>query len=344
MPIEKSFFVNLVFMSLLLKALDTRLLNCAHFPLIVTRPKMSASEMPDGVTLIRRKISGSRVIVKNRREYGNVRDYIARWPEAGLDEWGHHRLIYVLGGRIDYQVGRYGVQCGEGFCLVIPAGTPQPDGKILPYHAQGDFCELLQVIAFPRAVQGFMVRAQDGNVEHKENYLFENGSLAVLFHLLMEELVGDRKNSASIGQGLLSALWLAMHREAEEGRWITPGPIGRPQEVIGNEEEFEAQLLRYLRAQLMNQSLDLQSTARALYLSRAQFVRRIRQETGKTFVQYLTDYRIGEARALLQDSHWTVSAIAGFLGFKSSTYFQAVFRKATGQTPSQYRESTRKTS
>ncbi len=329
-------------MSLLLKALDTQLVNCTQFPLIITRPKMNTSELPTGATLTRRRISGSRVIVKNRREYSNVRDYIARWPEAGLEEWGHHRLIYVLSGRIDYQLGRYGVQCGGGFCLIIPAGTPQPDGKILPYHAKGGFCELLQVIAFPRAVQAFMVRAEDGKVEHKENYLFENGSLAILFHLLMEELVGDRKNSASIGQGLLSALWLAMHREVEEGCWITPGPSGRPREAIGSGEEFETQLVRYLQTQLMNPSLDLQTAARALYLSRTQFVRKMRRETGKTFIQFLTDYRVSEAKALLQDSNWTITAIAGFLGFKSPTYFQAVFRKATGQTPGQYRESSRK--
>jgi AraC-like DNA-binding protein len=68
----------------------------------------------------------------------------------------------------------------------------------------------------------------------------------------------------------------------------------------------------------------------------------MRQETGKTFVQFLTDYRIAEAKVLLGDSDWTVTTIAGFLGFKSNNYFQTVFRRATGKTPGQYRTDIRK--
>ncbi len=333
-------------MSLLLKALSAKLLNQTHPQFIVARPKMSASEMPDGVTLTRRRIVGERVIVKDRREYGNVRSYIAHWPAAGLHEWEHHKLVYVLAGRIDFQVGRYAVQGGEGHYLVIPPGMPQPDGKLSPYHAKNSFCELLNVISHPHAVQCFIIRTQFGQsyVEPLENYLFENGDLATLFHLLMEELVGGQQNFNSIGSALLSAFWLALQREVEVERYINPGPIGRPQEIVGDKGGFESQLLRYVQAHLTNPSLKLETVARSLYLSRAQFVRRMRSETGKTFVEYLTDYRISEAKVLLQDSNWTVSTIAGFLGFRSSTYFQAVFRKATGHTPSQYRTLNRKKS
>ena len=345
-PIEKTFCVNLTAMSLLLKALSPKLLNQTRPQFIVARSKMSAAEMPDGVTLTRRKIIGERVIVKDRREYGNVRSYIARWPEAGLHEWEHYKLVYVLAGRIDFQVGRYGVQCGEGYYLIIPPGMPQPDGKLLPYHARDSFCELLNVISHPHAVQCFITRAQPGQsyVEPLENYLFENGNLAALFHLLMEELVGGQNNFNNIGSALLSAFWLALQREVEAERYINPGPIGRPQEIVADKVGFESQLLRYIQAHITDQSLNLETVARSLYLSRAQFVRRMRSETGKTFIEYLTDYRIREAKVLLQDSNWTVSTIAGFLGFRSSTYFQAVFRKATGHTPSQYRRLNRKKS
>jgi two-component system response regulator YesN len=82
--------------------------------------------------------------------------------------------------------------------------------------------------------------------------------------------------------------------------------------------------------------------ARAMYLSRAQFARRMRQETGKSFVEFLNDYRMEEAKVLLQDSDWTVRVIAGFLGFQSSTYFQTVFRRSCGLSPSQYRAKTKK--
>lgn len=330
-------------MSLLLKALRTKLIDDAQRPFILAQPKMAASRMPAGVTLTRCGIAGPRVIVKNRREYGNVRTYIAKWPEAGLQEWEHHKLVYVLAGRIDFQVGHYAVQCGEGNYLIIPPGMPQSDGVSLPYHARDCSCEILNVISHPHAVQCFISRAQPGQprVENQENLLFVNNDLAVLFDLFMRELVSAQKNSERIGSGLLSAFWLALQREIEAERYTNPGPLVRPQESADEGQGFEAQLLHYIQSHL-NQPLNLETVARHFYLSRPQFVRHMRRDTGKTFVQFLTDYRIREAKALLQDSQWTVSTIAGFLGFKTPTYFQAVFRKETGQTPSEYRQSRQK--
>ena len=78
-----------------------------------------------------------------------------------------------------------------------------------------------------------------------------------------------------------------------------------------------------------------------MHLSRTQFVRRMREETGQTFVEFLTDYRIKEAKTLLRESDWTISAIAGFLGFKTPSYFRTVFLRQTGQTASAYRIQNR---
>lgn len=121
---------------------------------IVARAKMSAAQMPDGVTLTRRKIVGPRVIVKDRRLYGNVRRLTAEWPEANMQESGYYKMVYVLAGRIDFHVGNYGVQCGEGFYLLLPPGLPRANA---PYNAPGYFCKILSMVLYPHAVQCFFL-------------------------------------------------------------------------------------------------------------------------------------------------------------------------------------------
>jgi AraC-like DNA-binding protein len=331
-------------MSLLADALKNKLIPWSRQDLserfIVAREKMSAAQMPDGVTLARRKIVGPRVVVKDRRYYGNTRGLKAHWPEAKLGQWDHYKMVCVLGGKIDFQIGRYAVQCGEGIFLITPPGTIEPIGA---YNAKNFICDALTIVLHPHAIQCFIYHHEDAQIEPlcQGNYLFKNEDLALLFDLFMRELLSERNGSTAIASDLLVTFWDVLLRDVQEELYINPGPRGRPVTAPKNRGDFEAELLRYIQSHL-GQPLTLENTARGLYLSRTQFVRNMRQETGRTFVQFLTDYRIAEAKALLRDSDWTVSAIAGFLGFNSATYFQILFRQQTGQTPSQYRKNSRR--
>lgn len=333
-------------MSLLDKFLCARMTYGVQPQFITARARMSAGQMPEGVRLTRRKIAGSRVIVKNRRGYGNVRNLMATYPDAGLEEWSHYKMVYVLAGRISFQVGNYIVHCREGFCLMIPPGVPIPDSKRLPYHAEGESCTLLNIISHPQAVQCFIThsRPEQSRAEFLENYLFRNHRLAELFRFLAVELIENNLHSERVCADLLSAFWVLLQRELETRQYISPGPVGRPVTLCEQEGngtiDFKTELLQYVQARL-NQSLTLESVAHGLYLSRTQFIRRVREETGKSFVQFLTEYRIAEAQVLLRDSDWTITAIAEFLGFKSPTYFQTVFLRRTGKTPGEFRREAR---
>lgn len=124
-------------MSLLSETLCRKLIlwsrHQAEERFIIAHPKMNAEEMPNGVRLVRRRIAGRRVLVKGERDYGNSRGIRAKWPEAEMHEWEAHKLLCVLDGRIDFQAGHHAIQCGECFNLMLPAGTPQPDGT-RSYH------------------------------------------------------------------------------------------------------------------------------------------------------------------------------------------------------------------
>ena len=59
---------------------------------------------------------------------------------------------------------------------------------------------------------------------------------------------------------------------------------------------------------------------------------------GKTIFQWLNDYRILEAKKLLQSHFYTHRQIAEKTGFSNEFYFSRVFKKVTGSTPSEYQK------
>lgn len=74
-------------------------------------------------------------------------------------------------------------------------------------------------------------------------------------------------------------------------------------------------------------------------LSTAYLSRLIRKETGKTFMDLLTDVRMEQARFLLTGSRRKVSEVAASVGYKDISYFIQVFKKRFGVTPNDYRET-----
>ena len=63
---------------------------------------------------------------------------------------------------------------------------------------------------------------------------------------------------------------------------------------------------------------------------------------GKNFFDFINSYRVNEVKAALQDatkSHLTLLAIAFDAGFNSKTAFNTIFKKSTGKTPSEYRQT-----
>lgn len=59
---------------------------------------------------------------------------------------------------------------------------------------------------------------------------------------------------------------------------------------------------------------------------------------GMTIFQYLEDYRITEAKKMLQTHAFSISQIAETLGFCNTYYFSRVFKKKTGVAPSHWKK------
>jgi len=67
--------------------------------------------------------------------------------------------------------------------------------------------------------------------------------------------------------------------------------------------------------------------------------RTVKQQTGYTAVEWIEKFVILEAQALLKSSNMTIQQIASCLNFQSQSFFGKYFRKHTGMSPKEYRNS-----
>ncbi len=66
----------------------------------------------------------------------------------------------------------------------------------------------------------------------------------------------------------------------------------------------------------------------------------INEKFGKGFFEWIGEYRIEESKVLLkQYPNYKIEEIADRVGYSSKSSFNTAFKKITGMTPSQYRQS-----
>lgn len=63
-----------------------------------------------------------------------------------------------------------------------------------------------------------------------------------------------------------------------------------------------------------------------------------KKETGSTLIKYLTDYRMKQAKELLENSNMKIVDIGKACGYSNQSYFNKLFKNYYGVTPKQYRE------
>ena len=95
----------------------------------------------------------------------------------------------------------------------------------------------------------------------------------------------------------------------------------------------------YIRANFSQSDLSLNRIAVHIGVSPSYFSSIFKQETGQSFVEYLTQVRMERACELLKCTSYRTSEIWEQVGYNDSHYFSAAFKKAMGQSPKEYKAS-----
>jgi AraC-like DNA-binding protein/mannose-6-phosphate isomerase-like protein (cupin superfamily) len=156
-----------------------------------------------------------------------------------------------------------------------------------------------------------------------------SGNKAVQDHLgrMFRECESPQKHSVTAQRCSLALLLINVLRSAT-GCTAIPAPSAHSRAVL--------KALDYVRNHLRDPAT-VEAMQKASGLSRSEFFRKFKTETGAGPNQYLLWQRIEAAKGLLKNTGLSITEVAHQLGFNSSQYFATVFRRHTGLSPNTFR-------
>ncbi len=89
------------------------------------------------------------------------------------------------------------------------------------------------------------------------------------------------------------------------------------------------------------QDISLEVVAELLDFSPYYLSKLFKNAFGTSFIDYLTELRVSAAKELLADPSLSAKEIGELVGYPNSNYFTKLFKKKTGITPIEYRNSLR---
>ncbi|MEK3772259.1 AraC family transcriptional regulator [Paenibacillus sp. FSL R5-0887] len=96
--------------------------------------------------------------------------------------------------------------------------------------------------------------------------------------------------------------------------------------------------IEYIHEHINDNTLSIDALAEKYNMSSSYFSKLFNSYTQKTFPDYINQLRLQRAAALLvEKKDFNINDIASEVGFNSSSYFAAAFKKKYGLSPSQYR-------
>jgi len=100
--------------------------------------------------------------------------------------------------------------------------------------------------------------------------------------------------------------------------------------IINKAQEF-------IKKNYSDKDISLHSVAREVNVSPNHFSTIFSQETGETFIGYITRVRLDRAKVLLKTTQMRTSDIGYEVGYNDTHYFSYVFKKNSGMTPKEFR-------
>ena len=308
--------------------------------------------LSEKVTISPRKMLGPRRSIRENL-HNRSSHKIARWPQDELTAASIPLLICVVGGHADLCMGEYVLHCEKGSFIVVPPGTPYPEDT-KPYldkeRWENGWCDLLWLggMGITAGLQCWLRHshaAQPPSKEPWEGAFVPDPRAAQYFHAFFNETVnatdGAEELNCRLSQSLLVATFCALQLEITANRCFFPGQRtleARP-DVDGSTAIGQARA--YMSAHLYKR-LTIDTVAHSVYMSRAQFTRRFRAETGMTFNEFLTELRLAEAKNLLRDTEWSVQSICRMVGLASSSHLRKLLRNREGILPTELRRLARR--
>ncbi len=248
------------------------------------------------------------------------------------DHWHYHietELTYIQRGAGTRFVADIIEPFESGDLVLIGANVPHY------WHLRGASAGLSLQWSFPleHGIWGFGEAAALARLEDlARRGVCLRGTTAAMVTQAMQSM------SSLAGLARLATFLRLLAHLAEAPRTDVRLLSAKPFSLTGTAEQQEAirRAVSYTIAH-QTESIRLPELLRLTHMSRATFARQFKRHTGKAFSEFFNEVRLQTVCRKLRESTEPVSAIALGSGFNQLSFFNRLFQRHFGRSPSEYR-------
>lgn len=123
--------------------------------------------------------------------------------------------------------------------------------------------------------------------------------------------------------------------------WFADKIVEACRNVKVKREELSSSVIDKAKAYMDRQyhkDISLDEVSKEANISPYYFSKLFKEETGKNFIEYLTNLRMNKAKELLCETDMSMKEICCNIGYSDPNYFSRIFKKNVGQTPTEFKE------
>ncbi|MGO2266275.1 MAG: helix-turn-helix domain-containing protein, partial [Vagococcus salmoninarum] len=192
--------------------------------------------------------------------------------------------------------------------VMIDLNLPSEDAFLLPN----------QLLALHPNLRSIMVD-DEANCQHAQTAI-RLGAIDYLVQPLIEEEALNSIHRAIIS---LNQVSLLNHRK---------------EDATATQNETILPMIQYIHSHAF-EDINLDSLADFMHLNKNYLCQLFKKEVGMTYIAYLNQFRIEQAKLFLRTTTDKLAVIAEKVGYKDPAYFRRIFKKTTGISPHHYRQT-----
>lgn len=280
---------------------------------------------------LRHKISNLITIGEiNVLEYRNYKGKFSKDTDSH-DFW---EICYVEKGKMECLIGEKSFTLEEGYLLFLEPNTPHvflqknKKDKVL---CIGFEC----LSSYIKPLSGQILKATDKQISILHEVFSESENC---FFTDNEEQLVQIKNPTL---GCMQIIILLLEHLVLLSLRLLIGKTSSPLSFLSGRDFYSAltDKLKQYCIEHVKDKLILNDVCKNIGYSKSFVCKLFKEQTGKTVFEFFNSLKVEHAKELLKNTSMTASQISDELSFSDPKYFNSLFKKHTGLTPVQFRNS-----
>ena len=258
--------------------------------------------------------------------------------DQGVPFWHFHpelELVYIDNARGKRHIGNHLSYFNNSQLILIGANLPH-SGFADGFNSEGRET----IVQFREDFLGssFVDVPESAAIK----FLFKKAKSGILFGRETKDKIGPKIEKLIDLQGFerVLALLEILNDLGSSNDYTLLNVIGYSFEVSSADNQKTTEVYDYVRKNFKEQ-IYLDQVASLVSMTVPAFCRYFKKNTGKTFTQFINEYRLVHATKLLSESTINITDVCHESGFNNFSHFNKLFKNYTGKSPLKYRKEVK---